>query len=56
MIQKPKIKFTIADTIYIKNNSPNALFFPTESQSQNLDIVWGQNRAVCGSPEQGTIT
>ena len=35
VIQKPNIKFTDADTISMKNTSPNSLFFPIENQSQN---------------------
>ena len=53
---KAYIKFTNAVIISMENTSPNSLFFPTENQSQNLDSIWGQNKAAYGSPEKWTIT
>ena len=50
------IKFTDATIISMDNTSPNSFFFPTENQFQNLDSVWGQNRAACGGPRKWTIT
>ena len=53
---KAYINFTNATIIFMKNTSPNSLFFSIGNQSQNLDSVWGQNRATCGSPEKLIIT
>ena len=47
MIQKPNIKFTIVDTISIKDTSPISPFFSIENQSQNLDSMWGHFHITC---------
>ena len=39
MIQKPKLKFTDADTNSMKDTSPISHFLVTENQSQNLDSM-----------------
>ena len=56
VIQKPNIKFLYATTISMKDTSPSFLFFLIENQSQNLDIMKGQNRVACSSPRKWTIT
>ena len=52
---KAYIKLTDASIFSMENTSLNSLFFPIGSQSQNLNSVWGQNRAACGSPGKWTI-
>ena len=47
MIQKPKIKFTDATTISMKETSTISPFFPIENQSQNLDSMWGHFHITC---------
>ena len=53
---KAYINFIDAAIIFMKNTSPNSLFYKTYNQSHNPDSVWGQNRATCGSPGKWTIT
>ena len=53
---KAYIKVTDAIIISMENTSPSSLFFPTRNQSQNLDSVWGQNRAAYGGLGKWTIT
>ena len=39
MIQKPNLKFTTLDKIFMKDISPNSFFFLTENKPEKLDII-----------------
>ena len=53
---KSYINFIDDAIISMENTSPNSLYLSIGNQFQNVDSVWGQNRAACGSPEKWTIT